>query len=622
MVGAAGPPVMLDSGVAVATTGKVVRLRGRGARDDTRRSRRARPADRCARAAPRPLAGRGGVRRGSRRRASAAPSRRRSRSCTCASRPRAGVDLVLVHDETSGLWRWELPQQDAVRSPYAAAPSHFEVAFDGPPPPTGRRGLVGRVAGRIARFVVVRVTDELIAKGAQRIAELFEQRNRKGGLRSFTSADYQVAKPDEADQLRGPDLERLGAGPSLLFLHGTMALAHTGFKRVPSPLLERCARAYEDRVWAYDHHTLSKTPAQNTTDLVGRLRQLNSPHLVVDVIAHSRGGLVARELAELQARGSLIEVRSVLFVATPNGGTPLCDPEHLQRLVDRYTNLFALVPDNPVTDIIDALSSVAAAVALRAAGGLVGLAAMDPNGPYQKELAGRRRATGRDVPRHRFGFRSDRRYGTRRRGCAISPTTASSTASPNDLIVPTESVYSSQRSDGRRRGRPVRLRAGSGRRPHQLLGPTRVHAVPRAVAARRGRRSGSGPSPTAATRRPPRPQASRGAAPTRRTDRRGRRLRRPAPGRADQGGPRQPRARGAPADRRSLPRRRTPGRRPVPRHPPRRPPVDAAASSASCRSRSASRSSSTTARKAPTAPTRPARSSSAWVRRASSPANG
>ena len=29
MVGAAGPPVMLDSGVAVATTGKVVRLRGR-----------------------------------------------------------------------------------------------------------------------------------------------------------------------------------------------------------------------------------------------------------------------------------------------------------------------------------------------------------------------------------------------------------------------------------------------------------------------------------------------------------------------------------------------------------------------------------------------------------------
>ena len=31
MVGAAGPPVMLDSGVAVATTGKVVRLRGRDA---------------------------------------------------------------------------------------------------------------------------------------------------------------------------------------------------------------------------------------------------------------------------------------------------------------------------------------------------------------------------------------------------------------------------------------------------------------------------------------------------------------------------------------------------------------------------------------------------------------
>ena len=210
--------------------------------------------------------------------------------------PASGLDLVLVHDETSGLWRWELPRQESVRSPYAAAPSHFEVAFHSPPPPTGRRGFAGRVAGRLARFVVIRVTDELMAKGAQRVAELFEQRYRKGGLRSFTSADYQVAKPDEADQLRGPDLERLGAGTSLLFLHGTMALAHTGFKRVPSPLLERCARAYEDRIWAYDHHTLSKTPAQNATDLVGRLRQLNAPRLVVDVIAHSRGGLVAREL--------------------------------------------------------------------------------------------------------------------------------------------------------------------------------------------------------------------------------------------------------------------------------------------------------------------------------------
>ena len=155
-------------------------------------------------------------------------------------------------------------------------------------------------------------------------------------------------------------------------------------------VLERCASAYEDRVWAYDHHTISKTPAQNATDLIDRLRQLNSPHLVVDVIADSRGGLVARELAELQARGSLIEVRSVLFVATPNGGTPLCDPQHLQRLVDRYTNLFALVPDNPVTDIIDAVSSVAAAVALRVAGGLVGIAAMDPSGPYQKELSDRK----------------------------------------------------------------------------------------------------------------------------------------------------------------------------------------------------------------------------------------
>ena len=202
----------------------------------------------------------------------------------------------------------------------------------------------------------------------------------------------------------------------------------------------------------------------------------------------------------------------MLFVATPNGGTPLCDPEHLQRLVDRYTNLFALVPDNPVTDIIDALSSVAAAVALRAAGGLVGLAAMDPNGPYQKELTGRKARNG--VTYHAIASDFDPIAGTglvtRLRDLA-SDRIFDGVA--NDLIVPTESVYSSaiRRSSARATGTSSR---GSGRRPHQFLGPTRVHAVPRAVAARRG----CDPfrfDPDRDERRPlPRPQTKPGAAPT------------------------------------------------------------------------------------------------------------
>ncbi|MGH8977301.1 MAG: esterase/lipase family protein, partial [Acidimicrobiia bacterium] len=352
----------------------------------------------------------------------------------------SGDDLLLVREESTGLWHWELPQPGAVRSPYAAAPTHFDLALDAPPPAAGKRGVFGRVAGRVARVLVLRVTDELLAKGAQRLAELFEQRSRKGGLRGFTAADYLSPRPDEADQLRSPDVEGLGAGASLLFLHGTMALAHTGFTRLPSDLLERLSYAYEGRVWAYDHHTLSKTPAQNAADLVGRLRQLNSPHLVVDVIAHSRGGLVARELAALQQRGSLVEVRSVLFVATPNTGTPICDPNHLQRLIDRYTNLFALVPDNPVTDLIDAVSSVAAAVALRAVGGLVGLNAMDPNGPYQQELAAR-------SPRRGIRYRAicsdfDPSAGTgltmRLRDLAMDHVFD---GVPNDLIVPTDSAF-------------------------------------------------------------------------------------------------------------------------------------------------------------------------------------
>ena len=214
-----------------------------------------------------------------------------------------------------------------------------------------RAGAVSSAAspGRLARFVVIRVTDELMAKGAQRVAELFEQRYRKGGLRSFTSADYQVAKPDEADQLRGPDLERLGA-------QVPRCCSSTGRWRWRTPASSECrrrcssgARAHTRiAIWAYDHHTLSKTPAQNAN----RPRRPFAPAERAAPRRRRRRAQPWRpgrraELAELQARGSLIEVRSVLFVATPNGGTPLCDPEHLQRLVDRYTNLFAFGARQP-----------------------------------------------------------------------------------------------------------------------------------------------------------------------------------------------------------------------------------------------------------------------------------
>ena len=80
-------------------------------------------------------------------------------------------------------------------------------------------------------------------------------------------------------------------------------------------------------------------------------------------------------------------IRSIVFVATPNSGTPLCDGAHLGDLLDVVTNLAAVVPDHPVTDtleiVLELMKDIALDIALDA---LPGLTAMDPNGPYLAAL--------------------------------------------------------------------------------------------------------------------------------------------------------------------------------------------------------------------------------------------
>jgi hypothetical protein len=50
---------------------------------------------------------------------------------------------------------------------------------------------------------------------------------------------------------------------------------------------------------------------------------------------------------------SLLRVRQVLLVPTPNNGTPLAGPDHLGSFVDALTNLADLVPDKPASPARD-----------------------------------------------------------------------------------------------------------------------------------------------------------------------------------------------------------------------------------------------------------------------------
>ena len=95
-------------------------------------------------------------------------------------------------------------------------------------------------------------------------------------------------------RLNAGDWARLGAGRALLFVHGTFSSCDA-FHDLPPAVMEELSARYGGRLFAFDHPTLSDDPAANAEYLLAQLPAGTS--LTVDIVCHSRGGLVAREIA-------------------------------------------------------------------------------------------------------------------------------------------------------------------------------------------------------------------------------------------------------------------------------------------------------------------------------------
>lgn len=125
----------------------------------------------------------------------------------------------------------------------------------------------------------------------------------------------------------------------LLLIHGTFsgsaALIKNGLAKVPEgQQLLRRAEAKYDLVLAYDHPTLSVSPVMNAFDLAALLRPAPKE---LDIVCHSRGGLVARWLCEGFCDPAL--KRRVIFVGSPLGGTSLAAAPRLRSTLDLLTNI-------------------------------------------------------------------------------------------------------------------------------------------------------------------------------------------------------------------------------------------------------------------------------------------
>jgi pimeloyl-ACP methyl ester carboxylesterase len=138
-----------------------------------------------------------------------------------------------------------------------------------------------------------------------------------------------------------PGVKPPSDGHILLFIHGTfskneMFLEELKQTREGAGVLKQIQnkRNY-DQVLAFDHATLSISPVLNAMDLA---RIFENSKADVDVICHSRGGLVTRwwfETYNSRARGAS---RAVL-VGSPLAGTSLAAAPRLRSAVNLLTNV-------------------------------------------------------------------------------------------------------------------------------------------------------------------------------------------------------------------------------------------------------------------------------------------
>jgi len=330
----------------------------------------------------------------------------------------AGEDAVVLL-ERDGMYSWQLPRGGPSRrsrsidlaprtvsfdidvQPERRARSHRSVgAGSGDVGRPGRRpdrGLLGDVVHGAVQAIVLRFVAPAIA---DKVVEKLESSVRTG-LVHITGGSLDQWQP--IGSVADLKLDTDWTPRVLLLAHGTFSSTSSAFGALcvtpgAEGFVDTLVTAY-DAVIGYDHKTLSVDPEQNARDLLDVLSAGGAGReLQVDVITHSRGGLVTRSLVETVLPQSSWKgtVDNIVFVAATNGGTHLADPERWHDLVDLYTNLvlvnaagLQLVPGAaPFAEIVGGVvKGIGAFVKYLASYAtdddtVPGLAAMSPEGPF------------------------------------------------------------------------------------------------------------------------------------------------------------------------------------------------------------------------------------------------
>ncbi len=246
-------------------------------------------------------------------------------------------------------------------------------------------------ADTAVKAILVKFTGSALDKIAgltlAKLAELFESATWK--RRGLKEGWLKVSRAALAGKAL-PPLKPTSTERTLLFIHGTFSNAAAAFDDLASSsFFDDVAARYGDRIFAFDHFSLSRTPEENARML---LETLPDKTFTFDVITHSRGGLVLRNLVERAATfGALskkVQIGQVVLVASPNEGTPLATPRRWEDTVGWIANLLELFPDSPFTTGPAFVANGLVWLSRHLSVDVPGLAAMDGDGAMIRELQG------------------------------------------------------------------------------------------------------------------------------------------------------------------------------------------------------------------------------------------
>jgi pimeloyl-ACP methyl ester carboxylesterase len=322
--------------------------------------------------------------------------------------PANGADSqYVIYQDEDGVMSVEIPERPeetesaGLRGDAFSRVFHYRIRLRRSEAKGETRGVLG-VLGRKVMKVIARKLG--VAAGTRLAAYLWESRARSfegfhGCSKSFDAGALDELLTDKPEAFT--DWKRHDGKKSLLFVHGTTSTTTGAFGdlRIFPEKAKELFRRYEDRVIGFNHHTLGRGVAANAVTLYDELSQRAGVY-TFDIICHSRGGLLARVLKELDeaiirlltnrpswARPIQVAVKidRIVFVGTPNAGTDLAAPENLPKWLNRMANLAAFIPDfagaAPLAAVLAVASDLATSVVC-----LPGLADMAPDSPFLKKL--------------------------------------------------------------------------------------------------------------------------------------------------------------------------------------------------------------------------------------------